>query len=156
MGKRDGYVFVGNQVLQCEIDAAVDNLSPPFVRVILLHGPQLFDDDTAKSALVRENVLKLSDLLCDLLSSSASFWRSSAASLRAEMSRIACLKLGELELRLEAQLASSVRRRRPDELDDRVEHVKSSWSAFFEYVGPRLCLPQLVARPVAHHLAPGR
>src|SRR5439155_1406384 len=65
---RYGYrhIFVGDQVLERELGARFDDLSPSFVAVFLMNLSKLLDDEIAQHGLVREYFLKLRDELNDL------------------------------------------------------------------------------------------
>ncbi len=152
---RDRHVLVGDQVLDAELAALLDDLGAALVAELLANRLQLVEHDAASAALrSRGSRAAARSSSSARASSSRIFWRSRPVRRCSCMSRIACawscdsLNCGHQAV---ARLGRALRP--ANQLDDLVEVIERDLEAF-EDVGARLGLAQLELGAAPDDLAP--
>ena len=153
VGDRDRHVFVGNQVLDAELAALVDDLGAALVAELLAHRLQLADHQPHQQLLAREDraepldgLHQLEQLVEDLLPLEA------GQPLQLHVEDRLRLELRQLELRLQPFARFGRALRSANQLDHLVEVIERDLEAF-EDMGPGLGLAQLELGPAPHHFA---
>ena len=153
VGHRDRHVLVGDQVLDPQLAALVDDLGPALVAELLAHCLELADHELDQQLLAREDgaqpldrLHQLEQLVEDLLA------LEPGEPLQLHVEDRLRLELRQLELRHQPVARLGRALRSANQLDHFVEVIERDLEPF-EDVGARLRLPQLELGPAPHDLA---
>src|SRR5690606_35362920 len=151
--RRDHDVFVGDEILDAEVAAILDDVGPARVAELLLHLPQFVDDDLHQQLVVRQDLaeprnrpLQLLELVEDLLPLGA------RQPLQLHVENGLRLNLRQAEPGHQARAGFGGVARSADERDDGIEVVERDAQAL-EHVGAGLGLAQVELGAPPHHVA---